>query len=419
VGHAASELRAPPAPDWDPTPFLEPALIFDRAPRRIYWEVTRACDLVCRHCRADARPGRSAWELRGAEGLWLLDRIAAADPPAPHLILTGGDPLKRQDLIALISHARARGLSVSVAPSATPLLTGEAIARWRDSGLDAISLSLDGSTARRHDALRGIPGCFDRTVAAADGAIRVGLPFQINTLVCEETLDDLSAIHGVVAGLGATRWSLFFLIAVGRGSVLRQISHESCERLLEWLADISTATGLVITTTEAPYFRRVIVQRRRKRSEWPAKKVAAPHGAGIRDGNGIMFISHTGDVYPSGFLPLGAGNVKTADPVAIYRESVIFRSLRNADLFGGRCGVCEYRWLCGGSRARAFAATGDPLAEDPLCPFWPSGSDARRYPRTPTSDGALTGSPARGGWVGVRSTEDPEASAVSRQRGSE
>jgi AdoMet-dependent heme synthase len=360
---------------------MDPRLIFDRAPQRIYWEVTRACDLVCRHCRADARPGRSVWELSRTEGLWLFDRIAAAGPPAPHVILTGGDPLKRSDLIALIGHARARGLRVSVAPSATPLLTGEAIAVLKNSGLDAISLSLDGSAATRHDALRGVPGCFDRTVAAANAAVRVQLPFQINTLVCEETLADLPAIHRVVVGLGAIRWSLFFLVAVGRGFVLRQISPESSERLLDWLADMVTADGLTITTTEAPHFRRVTLQRRRNQSGAPATTRVAPHGAGIRDGNGVMFISHTGDVYPSGFLPLSAGNVRAADPLATYREAVIFRSLRNADLLGGRCGACEYRWLCGGSRARAFAAGGDPLAEDPLCPFWPSGFDARRRSR--------------------------------------
>ena len=347
-------------------------LVFDQAPRRVYWEVTRACDLACRHCRARASPEPEPGELTTAEGLRLLDRLAAVAPP-PQVVLTGGDPLKRRDLFALIGHARARGLGVSVAPSATPFLTLEAVAALKNAEVDAISLSLDGSNAARHDALRCVSGCFDRTITAARAAASVRLPFQINTLVCEETLDDLPAIHSLTVSLAAARWSLFFLVAVGRGTVLRQITPEACEHLLQWLADVAAAGRPVISTTEAPHFRRVALERKRSGSSEPRDlHDSTPHpAAGIRDGNGIMFISHLGDVCPSGFLPLGAGNVRIDDPLRIYRESVIFRSLRNADLLGGRCGACEYRWLCGGSRARAFAATGDPLAEDPLCPYEP------------------------------------------------
>ncbi len=349
------------------------AIRFDRAPRRVYWEVTRACDLACRHCRAEAAPEPDPGELTATEGLRLIERLAGFGMPLPHLILTGGDPLKRPDLFALIAAARRLGFDVSVAPSGTPLLTVQTIFALKAAGVDAISLSLDGSSAARHDALRGVPGCFDRTIAAARGAAAATLPFQVNTLVSAETLSDLPAVHQVAADLGAARWSLFFLVSVGRGSILRPITPDECERLFDRLADLSRTPGPLITTTEAPHFRRVALERARRagRGQFAVPQRSIGHGAGIRDGNGIMFISHTGEVHPSGFLPLTAGNIRTVDPVALYRDSGVFRALRRTDLFGGRCGRCEYREPCGGSRARAFAATRDPLAEDPLCLYQP------------------------------------------------
>lgn len=348
------------------------ALRFDRAPRRVYWELTRACDLACRHCRAEAAPEPDPAELTAPEGLALVDRLARFGAPLPHLVLTGGDPLKRPDLFELIAAAQARGFGVSVAPSATPLLTPRMIDRLAAADVEAVSLSLDGSEATRHDALRGVPGCFDRTVAAARACVAAGMPFQVNTLVCEETLADLPAVHAVAAGLGAARWSLFFLVAVGRGTVLRPITAAACERLFETLLDLASPDGPVVTTTEAPHFRRVVLERARRAGRDAATaRPAIGHGAGIRDGNGIMFISHAGLVQPSGFFALPSGNVRAADPVDLYRDSGLFRALRRPDLFGGRCGRCEWREACGGSRARALAATGDPLAEDPLCLYEP------------------------------------------------
>ena len=357
---------------------------FERAPRRVYWEVTRACDLACRHCRAEAAPEPDPRELDSAESARLLERLAGFGEPLPHLIFTGGDPLKRADLFALIEGARAVGFEVSVAPSGTPLLTPEVIGRLKRAGVAAISLSFDGSDAARHDALRRVPGCFDRTLSVARAAAMEGLPFQVNTLVSAETLDDLPAIHGLACRLGAARWSLFFLVSVGRGTLLRPITAEACERLFERLLDLDgggaggrgSGRGPVVTTTEAPHFRRVVLERARRAGQGLAALPQGPmgHGAGIRDGNGIMFISHTGEVWPSGFLPLSAGSVREADPVALYRDAAIFRTLRRADLLGGRCGRCEYADGCGGSRARAFAATGDAMAEDPLCLYQPAPS---------------------------------------------
>lgn len=356
-------------------------LVFDRAPRRVYWELTRACDLACRHCRAAAVARRHPDELSTAEGLQLLERLGAFGDRTPHVVLTGGDPLKRPDLWALIDAAQELGLGVSVAPSATPLLEPGQIRRFKDAGVEAISLSLDGSTSARHDAFRGIAGTFGRTLDAARAARAAGLPVQINTLVAQETLADLPAIYVLARELGAARWSLFFLVPVGRGTVLEAITPEQCDGLMRWLAEFVAARGVgpVITTTEAPHFRRVLLQRRVAH--------ASAQGAGIRDGNGIMFISHAGDVHPSGFLPLAAGNVRTADPVQIYRDSALFRTLRCADWFAGRCGRCEFHWLCGGSRARAYAASGNPCGEDPLCNYEPSSAsvEGRRAARPDSS----------------------------------
>jgi radical SAM protein len=358
---------------------MHAGLRFDRAPQRVYWEVTRACDLACRHCRAAAMPHPEPGELTTRQGLALIDQLARFGAPLPRLVLTGGDPLKRPDLFSLIAAARTRGFLVSVAPSATPLLTGEVVDRLKEAGVEAVSLSLDGSDASRHDALRRVAGCFDRTIAAARACAAAALPFQINTLVSEETLDDLPAIRRLTAELGADRWSLFFLVAVGRGAVLRPITARACERLFEELLELGTQPGPVIATTEAPHFRRVVRQRARRPGSSPGETPHRPpgHGAGIRDGNGIMFISHTGLVQPSGFLPLSAGSVTAADPVDLYRDSELFRALRRPELFGGRCGRCEWRELCGGSRARAFVAAGDPLGEDPLCSYEPGGSAGR------------------------------------------
>jgi MoaA/NifB/PqqE/SkfB family radical SAM enzyme len=344
------------------------SFIYAERPQRVYWEVTRACDLACRHCRAEAVPQASPQELTTDEGLQLLQDLAAFGAPLPHLVLTGGDALKRHDLFQLIAAARDVGFAVSVAPSATPLLTPAALKAIRDAGVDAISLSLDGSNAERHDAIRGIHGTYERTLAAARAARDHGLPFQVNTLVCEETVDDLSEIYEQVVAMGAARWSLFFLVTVGRGEVLAPISPERAESLLEWVSTLGGRPGSgkpVVTTTEAPHLRRITSQRSRHQA--PTGHPGANHGAGIRDGNGIMFISHVGEICPSGFLEISTGNVRGDDVVTVYRSSPLFTQLRAPELFADRCGRCEFHFVCGGSRARAYASSGNPLGQDPLC----------------------------------------------------
>lgn len=342
-----------------------------RAPRRIYWEITRACSLACRHCRAEASPLPDPNELSAKAGLALLDRFAEFGDPKPHVILTGGDPLERADLFELIAHAKSIGLGVSVSPSATPRLTPEVIRRLKDAGVEAISLSIDGATAATHDAIRGVPGCFDRTLAAGRAAAEVGLMVQVNTLVARETQAELPAIHALAEELRVARWSLFFLVSVGRGTVLEPVSADESERILEWLADRPQGPGHpIVTTTEAPHFRRILLEKKRLPVQGPSA-AAARAGFGIRDGNGVLFVSHDGDVSPSGFLPISGGNVQRDDVIAIYRSSDLFRSLRDVTGFGGRCGECSFHTVCGGSRARAWSATNDVLAEDPLCSYQP------------------------------------------------
>jgi radical SAM protein len=293
--------------------------------------------------------------------------------PLPHLVLTGGDPLKRPDLFELIARARHLGLGVSLAPSGTALLTQGEIQRMAASGVQSISLSLDGSTPERHDAFRGVPGCFATTLRAARWIREAGMPLQINTLVTADTLDDLTALYDRMLEMGIVRWSLFFLIATGRGRALREIEPAESETLFHRLYDLSKSSPFAIKTTEATHYRRVALVRMRNEGIPDAAIARTPvgRGFGVRDGNGILFVSHTGDVYPSGFLPLRAGNVRAASIVDIYRHGELFTALRDVGRLVGKCGICPFREVCGGSRARAYAWTGDILASDPLCPYRP------------------------------------------------
>lgn len=361
-----------------PIPEAPTRYVFDQKPWLVYWEITRACDLACRHCRAEAVRRRHPQELSAHEGMALLDAVRRFGDPPPHVVITGGDPLRRPDLFELIAHGRSIGLDVALAPSVTPLLQRGVFARLKTLGVTTLSLSLDGADPARHDGLRGIPGCFERTLELAREAVAEGLDLQLNTLVTAGTLDDLPAVYRLVADLGAMRWSLFFLIPVGRGVELSQITSDQAESLCHWLADRMRDAPFQIKTTEAPHFRRVVVQRlaRSGLGISDIRRLPVARGFGVRDGNGILFVSHTGDVYPSGFLPWWAGNVREADLVAIYRDAEVFRALRDPGRLTGKCGRCEYRQLCGGSRARAYAAAGDALASDPLCPYEPPASAA-------------------------------------------
>jgi AdoMet-dependent heme synthase len=337
----------------------------------VYWEMTQACALACRHCRAEAVSNPHPDQLTNAESKDLLRQIAAFDKP--HLILTGGDPLKRSDIFELIDEARSLGLTVSITPSATPELTRDVLEKLKAHGIDSLGLSLDGSTAARHEAVRGVEGCFDWTMRAMKDAGELGFPIQVNTLVSEETADDLPAIFELLKSMKVMRWSLFFLIAVGRGKTLQPVSPERGEELMRWIYDLSRTAPFQVKTTEAPSYRRIALteMRREGMSAQEIERTPVYRGFGIRDGHGIMFVSNQGDVYPAGFLPLAVGSIRNDSLANIYRNSPIFRGLHTPSQFKGKCGYCEYSALCGGSRARAFAYTGDPLASDPFCPYEP------------------------------------------------
>jgi AdoMet-dependent heme synthase len=344
-------------------------------PMLVYWEMTQACSLACRHCRAEAVSIPHAGELTHVESTTLLRQIAAFNP-RPHLILTGGDPLQRADIYDLIDEARCLGLTVSITPSATPGLTLDVLTKLKAHGIDSLGLSLDGSSAIRHEAVRGVEGCFGWTIRAAENAAKLGLPIQINTLVSQETLADLPQIYELLKTLKTMRWSLFFLIAVGRGKMLQPITPEQGEECMNWVFDLSAAAPFQIKTTEAPSFRRVVLNRMREagKTAHEIEQTSVYRGFGIRDGHGIVFISNQGYIYPAGFLPLAVGSVRAEHLVDIYRNAPIFRALHAPDKFRGKCGGCEYRAICGGSRARAFAYTGDPLASDPFCSYEPGRS---------------------------------------------
>ena len=354
--------------------------VYARAPMLVYWETTLACGLACRHCRATAQPERSPLELTTEEGYRLLDQITGFGRPFPHLVLTGGDPLNRPDLLELVRAATERGIGCSLAPAATPLLTREALASLHDAGIQNISLSIDGSDAERQDGLRGVPGTFERTLQCAKWAREVGLPIQVNTLVTDETLPDLPAIYELMLTMDIMRWSLFMLITTGRGSALREVSPADSERLNAWAFSLTTSAPFQIKTTEATHYRRLAIKQFQAAgmSREEILRTSVGRGFGVRDGNGIVFINHEGTVNPSGFLPIPLGNVRTESIVDLYRDHETMRALRAPEAFKGRCGACEYNRVCGGSRSRAFMWTGDPLESDPLCPYVPSG-DVPQY----------------------------------------
>lgn len=346
----------------------------DDRPYVLVWELTQACDLACKHCRATAEPRRHTEELTTAEGRRLLEDIRGFHPNQL-VVLSGGDPLYRSDALELVRHGADLGLTMTMTPSGTSSLTPSVIEALDAAGLRRLSLSLDGPTASAHDRFRQEVGSFEQTVHAARAARDDGMSLQINTTVCAETVEHLPAMADLVDDLGADLWAVFFLVPVGRGAVLDPVGPERAEAVMAWLADVAASAPFGVKTTEAPHFRRVALQRRRDASPGRDDRGEAGRGTGITAGCGFAFVSHVGEVYPSGFLPRSAGNVRDEDVVDVYRESPLFRRLRDRDALEGKCGACEFRHVCGGSRSRAYATTGDPLESDPLCAYVPGGFD--------------------------------------------
>ena len=343
---------------------------FDETPFMVFWETTQACDLVCRHCRADARPERDPEELSFAEGVRLLDDIRAMG--CPLVVLTGGDPAKRPDLVDLVRHGASLGLRVALTPSATPLVTATLLGQLAEAGLARLAVSLDGATAATHDGFRGVSGSFDRTLEILRDARAAGLTTQVNTTVTDLSESELERVAELLGPLEINLWGVFFLVPTGRGESLHVLDPDAAEGVLERLAAIASKAPFDVKTTAAPHFRRVLLQRQVRRREI----LGIADGIGraprsVNDGQGIVFVSHRGEVFPSGFLPLPCGSVRHDGLAEIYRRHPVFTGLRDPDALGGKCGVCEFRRICGGSRARAYAMTGDLFAEEPACAYEP------------------------------------------------
>ena len=360
---------------------------FDAAPFTIAWEVTRACAFACVHCRAAAQHTHDPHELTTEEGYQLLERFKTFGSPI--IVFTGGDPMMRRDLFDLICRATELGLRASLTPTATTLPTVERLKQAMDAGVRRIALSLDGPSPHVHDAFRQTPGAWARTMQILRNAQSLGLSAQINTTVTRHNVSLLPAMVSFVQEVGAVQWSLFFLVPTGRGQVADMISADEHERVFQWLYDLSQQCSFDVKATAAPMYRRVAIERTRAaRTSSPGERPQASplsfQGAGfqyadglnrpmkgVNDGRGFLFISHTGDIMPSGFLPISAGNVRQVDVVQTYRHHPLFKDLRDPAKLKGHCGRCPYKVVCGGQRGRAYAITGDYLESDPACVYEP------------------------------------------------
>lgn len=376
----------------------QPTYDLNDRPFMIIWETTNACDLACRHCRAEAIPENDPLSLTFEEARRLLEQVESFGKPRPIFIFTGGDPFKRQDLFDLLAYGNELGLAMAVSPSGTPLLTEENLRRVKENGGKAISLSIDGSTPARHDDFRQVPGSFALTTRGWQIARNIGLKLQLNTTVTRYNLEDLPEIFRLVLEYGAMTWSVFFLVPTGRGKAEDEVSPAEYEAVMHFLYDCSKYISA--KTTEGHHYKRVVIQRSildekgLKVEDYfdlhpiyfqlraGLEQIVAGHGLQPREtifrtpmhinaGNGFVFISRRGEVFPSGFMPVTVGNVREKSLVDIYRDAPLFNDLRNPARLEGRCGLCEFVGVCGGSRSRAYAMTGDPLAEEPFCTYEP------------------------------------------------
>ncbi len=343
---------------------------FQHSPLIAFYEVTRACDLICKHCRACAQVNPNPDELSPQLSKHLIDQLASFEK-TPTLVLTGGDPLKRDDIFELIAHARTAGLDVAITPSATPLMTTATIERLRDAGISRMAISIDGATSASHDAMRGVSGSFDCALRILTDARALDIPLQVNTTLTPTNLDEIDAMADLMAHAEIVLWSVFFIVPVGRANAANRLTPEQYELAFDRLWHHSQNQTYAIKTTEAPHYRRFISQQRKRTHNATAPRHGQRAPLGVNDGKGIMFISHTGEIHPSGFLPITCGVFPFDHVVDVYQRSSTFQLLRDPTALHGKCGACEFRQICGGSRARAYALTGDLCAEEPDCIYIP------------------------------------------------
>lgn len=342
---------------------------FDQAPLLVIWEVTRACALACQHCRASAEDRRDAGELSLEQGRRLIDDVAAMGTTL--VVFTGGDPLQREDLEELVRHAKGRGLRVGTIPAATPRLTRERIQSLKEAGVDQMALSIDGENAVKHDTFRRVDGTFAKVMEAAQWIRDAGIPLQANTVFGAWNAGDFDAMAALVTGMGIVFWEVFFLVPTGRGSVLQGCTAQQFELLFEKLHELAGRAPFTIKVTEGQHFRRWLAQRGVLPTAGPPRDLRIMMSSRpVNSGHGFCFVDHTGNVCPSGFLPIPCGNVKETSIVEVYRNHPLFRELRDFTRLEGKCGACDHRDSCGGgSRARAYAMTGNYLAPEPFCAY--------------------------------------------------
>lgn len=361
-------------------------------PYIVFWEVTRACLLACKHCRAKAQTKPHPNELKGDECYDLIDQIRRWKSL---LIITGGDPLMRKDLFEILEYAE--GLRIAIAFSGTKLATREKLEKMQDLGVARIAVSIDGSNPEIHDYFRGRTGTFEMSMKILDIAKEIGLSTQINTTVTNHNIFDLPNIMKICLEKGVDMWDVFFVVPTGRAKKEMMPSARDFEDVMCWLYDAKRITGLNVKTSAGCHFRRVEYMRDEGIYDIPHCKTYyrlseslkdfgegftehkdnVKRIVGITDGRGMLFVSHVGDVYPSGFLPLKAGNVRESSLKEIYERSEIFVNLRDPNKLKGKCGRCQFKEICGGSRARAYAVFGDYLMQEPKCIYTPS-----RYEKT-------------------------------------
>ncbi len=341
-------------------------------------EVTRSCPLACRHCRGDSRSDAYAGELTGDEIVRLLDNIASWSDPI--IILTGGEPLTRPDIFDIASHsAMTRGMRTVLATCGA-LLDDETAERLIASGVSRISVSLDGADAASHDSFRGVGGAFDSALRGLDSARRAGLDFQINSTLTTLNIYQLERLHDLAVNLGAAGFHPFLLVPMGRGRGLAEKALEAAayEDALERIAGMAETSPIEIKPTCSPHYMRIIRQReaaRKKAGETPPAAAKQRHTMtrGCLGGQGFVFVSHVGKVQMCGFLEHEAGDLRASgfDLGGIWEESPFFREIRDVDAYHGKCGVCGFRNVCGGCRARAHAVLGDYLGPEPHCVYEP------------------------------------------------
>ena len=340
--------------------------------RLIAWEVTRSCNLACKHCRAEAHTDPYPGEFSTKEAKALIDTFPETGNPI--LIFTGGEPLLRPDIFELVAYARQKGLRPVMAPNGT-LITPEIARKIHEAGIARCSISIDGAQSESHDTFRGVPGAFDAAMRGIACLKAAGVEFQINTTVTKSNLENFKDIFALADRLGAAAWHIFLLVPMGRAAQLAEevISAEEYEKVLNWFYDFRKTTTMHLKATCAPHYYRIMRQRAGidGLAVTPENFGMDAMTRGCLGGTGFCFISHTGQVQPCGYLELDCGNVRDAPFPEIWRSSRHFLEFREPAAYAGKCGSCEYHKVCGGCRARAYSLTGDHLAQEPLCTYIP------------------------------------------------